>query len=431
MTKSPATWLGVASAVVLGFSATLVAAPQRVEWKHFSIAYDSSTSSAYVNLVRRGLEEAYDVFVADGPFASFDAAVEVRIPTVYDEGMGAEYLEADRDGDPVPVIEIAPEAVMLSLAGGSAIGLSLENAVLSTTAHEFFHVLQDYASLHGQGDVSEEAFVEPLATAAQDVAAPRADDYLDAAAEFLLAPDSASFLDRGYDAGVFWVFVLDRYGGLDVLRRVMASSAAFDGTSAIDAAFAPQGITFLDVWAKFAAALAVGALPDAAAFAKLERAYRNMAGAPDLSLPPTVAVARWTGRPTTLDRATEPSPAVEILGYSDATPGETLKIAYPYGIDVIAIRPESPTPLSIEIVASTTPELRVAFAGRRGAEWKLLSLVGRRLDVRSPERFDEIRIVLTRGESGPGTYTVQLSPAPSVHPCATPGPRHTIAALEG
>jgi len=162
--------------------------------------------------------------------------------------MGAEYLDSDNAGNPVPVIEIASEASMQAAADTTSTGLSLTQAVLSTTAHEFFHVLQDYASPNGVGDASEAAFIEPLATAVQEIAAPSANDYIDAADDLLLAPDAMSFFDRGYDGGIFWVFVLDRYGGLDAIRRVMKASATYDGSQAIDHAFAAEGFTFLDLW---------------------------------------------------------------------------------------------------------------------------------------------------------------------------------------
>ena len=399
----------IALAVCAGTACGSIASPARVESKHFVIAYDSETSFAYVQLVERGLEAAYDAFVVHSSFSTFAAAVEVRISNDDIDGMGAEYLESDAMGDPLPVIEIAPQTSMAAAADAMSIGLSLEEAVLSTTAHEFFHVLQDYASLHGEGDVSESAFIEPLATAAQEIAAPSADDYVDAAVDFFFAPDAMSFFDRGYDGGIFWVFVLDRYGGLDAVRRVMAASATADGAQAIDRAFAGQGLTFLDLWAKFAAALAANALPDADAVAKLTQVWRAELGLAELWLPVPIATARWSGRPVTMDRVTEDSPAGAVLGYSDSALDSALRVVHPYGIDVVAIEPQSSAPLVISVVAEQETDFRIAFVARRGTSWDLLSLSGRELVVRDPSRYDEIRVVLTRGETGSGSYTVRLS----------------------
>jgi hypothetical protein len=391
----------------------------RVESKHFVITYKAGTSFGYVQLVQRGLEAAYDLFVVRSAFATFPTAALVILLDEETDSMGAEYLDAGNAGDPVPVIEIASEASMQAAADASSTGLSLTQAVLSTTAHEFFHVLQDYASLHGAGDDSEPAFIEPLATAVQEIAVPNANDYIDAAADFLHAPDAMSFFDRGYDGGIFWVFVLDRYGGLDAVRRVMKASATYDGSQAIDRAFAAEGFTFLDLWAKFSIALATNTLPDAGVIAKLLASWRSELDLPDLQLPPSLAVADWAGARVMIDRVTETSPAATLLGYSDSAlgdqllgtqlPGDQLRVAYPYGIDVVSILPRSASPLAISVIASAATDFRIAVTGRRGGAWDLLSPSGRDLLVRSPQRYEEIRVILTRGETGTGSYTVHLA----------------------
>jgi hypothetical protein len=390
----------------------------RAESKHFVVTYEAGTAFDYVQLVQRGLEAAYDLFVVRSAFGTFPVAVDVLILDEETGSMGAEYLDADAAGNPLPVIEIASEASMQAAADASSTGLSLTQAVLSTTAHEFFHVLQDYASLNGVGDTSEPAFIEPLATAVQEIAAPNANDYIDAAADFLLAPDAMSFFDRRYDGGLFWVFVLDRYGGLDAVRRVMKASATYDGAQAIDQAFATEGVTFLDLWAKFAIALATNTLSDGSVIAKLLASWRSDLDLPSLYLPPAQAIADWTGAPVMIDRVTETSPAA-LLGTPDSALGDQLlgaellgaplRIAYPYGIDVVSIRPTSAVPLAISVAASTATDFRIAVVGRRAGAWELLSPTGRDILVHSPHRYEEIRIILTRGETGSGSYTVHLS----------------------
>jgi hypothetical protein len=362
-----------------------------------------------VQLVQRGLEAAYNLFVVRSAFATFPTAALVVILDEETDSMGAEYLDSDNAGNPVPVIEIASEASMQAAADATSTGLSLTQAMLSTTAHEFFHVLQDYASLNGVGDISEPAFIEPLATAVQQVAAPNANDYIDAVADFLLAPDAMFFFDRGYDGGIFWVFVLDRYGGLDAVRRVMKASATYDGSQAIDHAFAAEGFTFLDLWAKFAIALVTNTLPDAGVLAKLLASWRSELDLPGLCLPPALAVADWAGAPAIMDCVTETSPAAALLGYSDSVLGAELRVAYPYGIDVVSIRPRSAAALAISVIASTATDFRIAVAGRRDGAWELLSPSGRDVLVRSPQRYEELRIILTRGETGTGSYTIHLA----------------------
>ena len=406
----------VALVVALASAAGVEANASRVraESKHFVITYKAGTSFGYVQLVQRGLEAAYDLFVVRSGFATFPTAALVIILDEETGSMGAEYLDADGAGNPFPVIEIASEASMQAAADTTSTGLSLTQAVLSTTAHEFFHVLQDYASLNGVGDISEAAFIEPLATAVQEIAAPNANDYIDAAADFLLAPDAMSFFDRGYDGGLFWVFVLDRYGGLDAVRRVMKASATYDGSQAIDHAFAAEGFTFLDLWAKFAIALVTNTLPDAGVIAKLLASWRSELDLPSLCLPPALTVAEWTGAPAVLDRVTETSPAAAVLGASDSALGAQLlgaelRVAYPYGIDVVCIRPRSAAPLAIAVTASAATDFRIAVVGRRAGAWDLLSPSGRDVLVRSPQRYEELRIILTRGETGTGSYTIHLA----------------------
>jgi hypothetical protein len=386
----------------------------RAESKHFVVTYEAGTAFDYVQLVQRGLEAAYDLFVVRSGFATFPVAVAVLILDEETGSMGAEYLDADAAGNPLPVIEIASEASMQAAADASSTALSLTQAVLSTTAHEFFHVLQDHASLNAAGDDSEPAFIEPLATAVQEIAAPNANDYIDAAADFLLAPDAMSFFDRRYDGGLFWVFVLDRYGGLDAVRRVMKASATYDGAQAIDQAFAAEGVTFLDLWAKFAIALATNTLSDGSVIARHLASWRHELDLPGLYVPPAVAIADWTGAPVMIDRVTETSPADALLDTPDSALGAELlgaplRVAYPYGIDVVAIRPTSAAPLAISIRASTATDFRIAVVGRRAGAWELLSPTGRDILVHSPHRYEEIRVILTRGETGSGSYVVHLS----------------------
>ena len=155
--------------------------------------------------------------------------------------------------------------------------------------------------------------------------------------------------------------------------------------------------------------------------AKLLASWRSELDLPSLYLPPTVAVADWTGAPAIIDRVTETSPAAALLGTSDSAigdqllgtqfPGDQLRVAYPYGIDIVSIHPRSASPLAISVIASAATDFRVAVVGRRGGAWDLLSPSGRNVLVRSPERYEEIRVILTRGEAGSGTgsYTVHLA----------------------
>jgi hypothetical protein len=137
-----------------------------------------------------------------------------------------------------------------------------------------------------------------------------------------------------------------------------------------------------------------------------------------------LAAAEWTGAPAIIDHVTETSPAAALLDTSDGTIdarlqgaqllgadllGAELRVAYPYGIDVVSIRPRSASPLAISVTASAATDFRIAVAGRRAGAWDLLSPSGRNVLVRNPQRYEEIRVILTRGETGDGLYTIHLA----------------------
>ena len=417
-------------AVCLAPVAARAASYVRAETKHFVVRY-ATEDPRYVESVLEELEAAYALFVSDSGFATFPGPIEVRIPMDVG-GLGAEYLEDDGEGNPLPIIEIAPRATMREAAASSATGMTLEDAVRSTAAHELFHVLQDYAALAGRGDVDETAFVEPLATAVQELAAPGADDYVDAAIDLFFAPDGAPFLDRTYDAGIFWVFVMDRYGRIKRIHDILAAAATEDGAEAVAQAFASERLTFLDLWAKFVGAWAAAALPDGDALTRFTETWRRELGLRSLRLPVPIATCVWKGSPLTLDHATETTPAADVLGYADASVGERLRLTHSYGIDILSIRPESPSALAISVRAPAGADYRLAVAGRRGQAHELLSLGEPRAWIDSPHRYDEILLWLTRGEGGAGTYSVELAPRPGrADSCGRTPAHHTIAALEG
>ncbi|MCK5247310.1 hypothetical protein KAR02_10440, partial [Candidatus Bipolaricaulota bacterium] len=179
---------------------------------HFEIFHEEGfgISEDYVHLVEQSLEFAYDFFVTEG-FAIFPERIRVDILDSHSGELGAEYLEMDEDGNWMPFIEIASKDIMDDYLSYSYVDVSLEDLVASTCAHELFHVIQDYHSIHNIGDISEQAFVEAHATAIQEAAVPMANDYLEPALDFLLAPDSMAFFQRSYDAGIFWVYVMYRF----------------------------------------------------------------------------------------------------------------------------------------------------------------------------------------------------------------------------
>jgi len=389
---------------------------------HFRITYISgfgadAVTANYARLVQESLETAYNILVTQRGLPIFQGRINVDIlPSLFAE-MGAEYLDHST-GEPRPVIEIATEAVIEESLNEMFVNLTLEDLVLSTAAHELFHVIQDYASLHGMGDISEQTFVEAHATAIQELVAPQANDYLDPGLDFLLAPDSMAFFQRTYDAAVFWVFVMNRFSGPEPIIAVMEASAAYEGLYAADRALEDLGSSFDDLWAEFAVAFATQALPDQDAIVTLTRFVEEevewelgSSPATTLTLPTPVYVGEWLGNDLTVDHVNNEGWGSLFGIFNEDPHGAPLRVAHAYGIDVIEIRPVARhAPVSMTFSGNKETDFHVIVAVNLGGSWTTTSL--------SPDlpwippasaEFDCIRIVITRGEAGTGTYSLYLS----------------------
>lgn len=402
--------------LVLAHAACGSAALRQVTSEHFAIFYEQDSgavSKSYLQLVEQGLESAYAFFAIKG-FAAFPGLIRVNILSVAEaEGiMGHEYLDRNENGDLVPVIGIAPESVMNGGYGYANTATSLEDLVLSTCAHELFHTIQDYHSLHGSGDMSEESFVEPHATAVQEVVVPSANDYLAPALDFLLAPDSTAFFNRSYDAAIFWVYVLDHFGVRAILD-VMASSVVFDGRHAIDHAFAPAGLSFLDVWTHFAVALATGQVPDSNVIATLVRQadspslWTKTAGPPPL--PPVVFRETWKGTSITAARVNASNAFAYRPPSEDDEIGTSLKVAHAYGIDVLEIVMDRAAPLTIQFNGDASSTFRTTVAYLEGSRWTSLPFT-ESISLQPTKDVTFIRVIVTRSEGGTGKYSLTIRP---------------------
>ena len=413
-------------ALILLFAISAVGASQfhrQLTSDHFRITYASgagadAVSADYARLVQESLETAYNILIIQRGLPIFPGRINVDILASLCCEMGAEYLDY-ATGEPRPVIEIATQASMEESLGEMFVELTLEDLVLSTAAHELFHVIQDYASLHGLGDISEQAFVEAHATAIQELVAPRANDYLDPGLDFLLAPDSMAFFQRSYDAAIFWVFVMNRFGGPEPIIEVMEASAVYEDLYAVDRAIKDRGSSFADLWAEFAVAFATQALPDRDAIAALARFVEEevewtlgVSLESTVTLPTPVYVGEWRGNDLTVDRVNTEAWG-SFFGSFDEDPLDApLRVAHAYGIDVIEIRPVADAPLSIVFSGNEETDFQVIAAVDRGGAWTTTSVSPDLSWIPpSPAEFDRIRIVITRGETGTGTYSLHLDAA--------------------
>jgi len=402
--------------IVLGSCLFGLAALQQRTSEHFAIFYDAglgvdAVSTDYARLVEESLEFAYNFFLSEG-FSFFSGLIQVDILETYSGELGTEYLDTDEAGNWVPIIEIAIESIMADYLGYAYTETSLEDLVASTCAHELFHVIQDCHSLHGIGDISEGSFVEAHATAIQEVVVSTANGYLDSALDFLLAPDSMAFFQRTYDAGVFWVYVMDRFG-LRAMLDLMNSSVLYDGRYAIDHAFAPLALSFFDIWVDFAVSLATGDLPDSDVIATLVPQAegsgwwtRKRDPAP---IPPVVFRETWTGSPIGVATVNATNQSEYLPLYADDAIGTELRVAHAYGIDILEIVINDTSPMTIRFDGDSATQFRTVVASETNAGWS--SMPFETSTVLQPDAtVSRIRIVITRSEPGTGEYTITIEP---------------------
>lgn len=383
--------------------------------KHFEIFHEKGfggVSEDYAQLVEESLEFAYDFYVAAG-FAIFPERIRVDILGTNSGELGAEYLEMDEDGNWKPFIEIADENIMQDYLTYTYVNVTLEDLVSSTCAHELFHVVQEYHSLHSIGDTSEQAFVEPQATAIQEAVVPSSNDYLEPALDFLLAPDSIAFFQRSYDAGIFWVYMLDRFD-VRFLLDLMATSAVYDGRYAIDHALAPLKLSFFDVWTDFAVSMATGTLPDADVLTTLvpmaEGSGWWTTTRDSAAIPPPVVREVWTGAPLDISVVNAANESEYIPLYEDDAIGTKLRVAHAYGIDILEIEIANTTPLTITFQGDPETQFRTVVALETNAIWSQ-TLFAQSTTIHPNEAITRIRIVITRSEPGTGNYSITLRPA--------------------
>ncbi len=388
---------------------------------HFLLTYTvgggaDAVTSEYAGWVRDALEAAYQVLIVADGFSAPAGPIETNIVAKEGGEMGAEYITYDSTGEPHPVIEMATQTTMEETLAELTVPCSLEDALASTAAHELFHVIQDTLAQAGKNDMSDLSFVEALATWAQEEVAPQANDYLDPSLDFLLGPDSLSFFHRTYDAGIFWVFVTARHGGAEAIRRVMTASTEFDGRYAVDAAFQGEGLSFLDLWEEFSVALATEAVPDAdrirTLFPIADTEAKSQRGKGWAELPPPVYQGTWSGEDLLIDRVNSKTEAPYAPEFAEDPLDAPLRVAHAYGIDLLHLVASADRPLEISFSGGAGTEFRVNVAGRRGAEYSVWRLApGETVRIENPDRYAEIRIVVTRGEAGNGTYQLTVREA--------------------
>ena len=381
---------------------------------HFLVQYtvgtgDDAVAAEYAALVRDAMEEAYRVLVTEGGFSLLPGQISVLIRRSEDAEYGSEYLDEDAQGNPRPVIEIAPESSMKDAIADLVVRPTVEEEVRSTAAHELFHAVQETLALRGTYDFSEIWLTEALATWAQELVVPRADDYLDSAIDFLVGPDSLSFFSRTYDAGIFWTFVAARHGA-EAVRHVMTASAAYEGRYVVDAAFREKHLTFDDLWEAFAVALAAGTLPDGDVIATLLPDPSATVRSPrtkGLALPPSVWRGEWQGGTLTIGEVNARNPSPILPEFAEDPVGSPLRVAHAYGIDLLDLTSAAARPFEILLSGDAGTAFRANVVIGQGATQRTARLVPE-APLQIEGASGRIRIVVTRGEAGTGAYTLTV-----------------------
>jgi len=406
----------IALAIVLLLAGLSVAAQvwEERQTAHFVISYTTSgpdaVSASYVRLVEESLETAYAQFVAAG-FEVLDADILVDILYIADGSLGTEVLIEDEAGGWSPWIEIGSESVMREAIEGFYTSVTLEDLVRSTCAHEVFHAFQDSADLVGTGDTSEISWVEAHATAIQEFVVPAANDYLEPALEFLLAPDGVNFFHRNYDAGIYWVYILERFG-IQAIHNVMRSSADYNGRHAIDHAYVPYDTTFFDTWVDFALALATNSVPDAEVLTTLvpeaEGSGWWTTNRATAQIPTLTYQGMWTGKALVIDTVNAGNKSEYEPYMADDTIGTPLRVAHSYGIDFLELENPDASPMIVEFTGDPETTFALGVATSIDGTWSADVLDGESYTV--PAGTELIRLVVTRTEPGTGAYRFVVKP---------------------
>ena len=397
-----------------------LAAESGLASEHFIIRYETSGPDGvdvnYATGVRDAFEEAYRVLTDTYGFSIPYKQIEVDIASGDSGELGLEYMDTTDPGHPVPIINIAPQAEMHNSILSMYVHTTIDALVQSTAAHELFHVVQDSLALQGKNDMSDQPFVEPLAVWAQEQVFPDVNDYLEDGLDFLLAPDSIDFFYRTYDAGIFWVYLSSHHGGADAIKHVLAKSYSYDGRYAIDAAFRDQGLTFDDLWEEFAIAAGMDDLPDREVISGLfhsesgkEKAKKHEADTALVELPVSTYEGEWRGGELLIDRANKKNTPPYDLRYADDPRGTPLRVAHAYGIDYLRLRAKTDKTMLISFSGDAGTAFRADVVLAKGDKYTVHKLLeGASVVVASPDQYNEICIVITRGEAGTGTYSVKI-----------------------
>ncbi len=220
---------------------------------------------------------------------------------------------------------------------------------------------------------------------------------------------SLKLLYPGHQAGLFWNFISDHYGGAQLIRSLFEHADIRLGVGWPKALEQLTGKSFLDLWAEFAVALAARQVPDAKWLY-----YHAEQGIPYVPVP--VFVGEWTGQSITIEHGNWENPYPQIcagvhrgacLSPSNAKPF-SLMVRHPYGIHFLRIIPKSAEPLTLQFAGDPETDFRVFVVAKTSAgAYESFPLV-RECFIPDPLAYMLFQVVVTRGNNGSGQYQLAL-----------------------
>ena len=261
-------------------------------------------------------------------------------------------------------------------------------------AHEFFHAIQ-FTQFNGSLPFGTWLAEGSANWAGYNVAGneSRWDPWVISAWLGPNATTEKSLEERRYDNAFFLVFLSDHFGGTETVKRIISS--ANRETRAEDVIVGQLRALGYDktlgqVMNEFARAMLTGNFTD-----------RDGAVTVLRGLPPVGATTTWTGTNQTVSVFTN-----SVNGF---TAGDALYVQIAGGMEFARIKPDSATGLSVQLSAQDRSCFDASVVARKGNGSTIY-----RMDpsnpalVPSPDKFDEIFVVVTRDACASGLFSIDL-----------------------
>ena len=200
-------------------------------------------------------------------------------------------------------------------------------------------------------------------------------------------------LHRTYDNAFFLVFLSDHYGGAEIVKRIILNANLTNANDDFASQLQALGYreTLQQVMSEFGAAMLTGNFTD-----------QNGAAAVLRQMPPIGATVEWTGTNQSVSTFAAP---VNEFGV-----GDPLKVRVPYGIEYVRVQPASEAAISVEFNAQNASCFASKVVTRQGGTFATHPISqSAPLILSTPNRYDDIFVVVSRGPCSSGEFSVVLS----------------------